>query len=83
MFLTSLCIFRSDGKIAHKDSDEDKKAYVFPDLSMDFDYGGMPTQHLLMCEIKPPHKIRTGSRPDFVKLANQMKNTIDTNIIEQ
>ena len=56
MFSTSLCIFRTDGKIAHKDSDKNKKAYVFPDLSMDFDYDVMPTQHLLIWGVKPPHK---------------------------
>ncbi|KAI9496745.1 hypothetical protein BDB00DRAFT_868962 [Zychaea mexicana] len=49
----------------------------FSDLSINFAYSGLREQGLLITEIKPPHKIRTGSRPDLVKLANEMKASID------
>ena len=44
---------------------------------MSFEYGAMPTEGLLLIEIKPPNKVRNGSRPDLVKLANEMKNSLD------
>ncbi|KAI7853017.1 hypothetical protein BDC45DRAFT_536856 [Circinella umbellata] len=44
------------GKLLTKIQTKIKQAYVFPDLSMDFDYDVMPTQHLLIWGVKPPHK---------------------------
>ncbi|KAI7848155.1 hypothetical protein BDC45DRAFT_323126 [Circinella umbellata] len=68
----------TDGKASRKETkNNDKKGYVFPDLSMNYECGAMPVQRLLIAEIKPPHKVRTGSRPDFIKLAIQMKDSID------
>ena len=29
-------------------------------------------------EIKPPHCVKDGKRPDFIKLANELKDAIDT-----
>ncbi|KAI9493185.1 hypothetical protein BDB00DRAFT_788228 [Zychaea mexicana] len=68
----------TDGKASRKEKETNhKKGYVFPDLSMNFECGAMPMQRLLIAEIKPPHKVRTGSRPDLIKLALQMKDSID------
>ncbi|KAI8141106.1 hypothetical protein BJV82DRAFT_188390 [Fennellomyces sp. T-0311] len=68
----------TDGKTRKKDAEDvAKKGYQFSDLSINFEYGAMPQQALLIAEIKAPHKVRTGSRPDLVKLANQMKDAID------
>ena len=50
---------------------------MFTDLSMNFDHGSMPTEGLLLVEIKPPQKVYNGSRPDLVKLANEMKDSLD------
>ncbi|KAI7849662.1 hypothetical protein BDC45DRAFT_520098 [Circinella umbellata] len=33
------------------------KGYVFPDLSMNYEWRAMPVQCLLVAEIKPPHKV--------------------------
>ena len=37
----------------------------------------MPEQGLVITEIKPPTKMKSGSRPDLVKLGNEMKDSID------
>ncbi|KAI9497237.1 hypothetical protein BDB00DRAFT_805617 [Zychaea mexicana] len=68
----------TDGR-AHREKTESsgKGGYQFSDLSVNFEYGLMPKQGLLIVEIKPPHKVRTGSRPDLVKLANEMKDSLD------
>ncbi|KAI9497240.1 hypothetical protein BDB00DRAFT_805634, partial [Zychaea mexicana] len=70
--------FITDGR-AHREKTESsgKGGYQFSDLSVNFEYGLMPKQGLLIVEIKPPHKVRTGSRPDLVKLANEMKDSLD------
>ncbi|KAI9263414.1 hypothetical protein BDA99DRAFT_605041 [Phascolomyces articulosus] len=53
------------------------KDLKFSDLSINCKYGTMPEQGLLIAEIKPPGKVKSGSRPDLVKLGNEMKNSID------
>ncbi|KAI7856005.1 hypothetical protein BDC45DRAFT_70134 [Circinella umbellata] len=65
-----------------KHSEEDKKKGKkkigrFADLSMIYDYGDCPKQGLVVVEIKPPMKTLDGSRPDFVKIANEMKDSMD------
>ncbi|KAI8141108.1 hypothetical protein BJV82DRAFT_620856 [Fennellomyces sp. T-0311] len=68
----------TDGKTMKKESENaSKKGCHFSDLSVNFDYGAMPKQALAIVEIKPPHKVRNGSLPDLVKLAYQMKDSID------
>ncbi|KAI9247973.1 hypothetical protein BDA99DRAFT_609132 [Phascolomyces articulosus] len=47
---------------------------------MDFDHGAMSTECLLIAELKAPHKVNTGSRPDFIKIAHQMKSSFDKKI---
>ncbi|KAG2223554.1 hypothetical protein INT45_000874 [Circinella minor] len=54
----------------------------FADLSMVFDFADIPNQTLVIVEIKPPVKVADGSRPDFIKLANEMKDSIDNYIKE-
>ncbi|KAI9477119.1 hypothetical protein BDB00DRAFT_793319 [Zychaea mexicana] len=54
----------------------------FVDLSMVFEFAGMPEQTLVFVEIKAPSKVADGSRPDFIKMANEMKGSID-NFIEE
>ncbi|KAI9494574.1 hypothetical protein BDB00DRAFT_787165 [Zychaea mexicana] len=54
----------------------------FVDLSMVFEFAGMPEQTLVIVEIKAPSKVADGSRPDFIKMANEMKDSID-NFIEE
>ncbi|KAI9494564.1 hypothetical protein BDB00DRAFT_787159 [Zychaea mexicana] len=54
----------------------------FADLSMVFEFAGMPEQTLVIVEIKAPSKVADGSRPDFIKMANEMKDSID-NFIEE
>ncbi|KAI8146886.1 hypothetical protein BJV82DRAFT_596837 [Fennellomyces sp. T-0311] len=54
-----------------------KKNGGFSDLSVNFECGMMPSQGLLIVEIKPPHKVKNGSRPDLVKLGNEMKDALD------
>lgn len=41
---------------------------------MGFYHETMPEECLLLIEIKPPRKTRNGNRPDFVKIANEMKD---------
>ena len=43
---------------------------------MIYDYGGCPKQGLVVVEIKPPMKVLDSNRPDFIKLANEMKDSI-------
>ncbi|KAI7853080.1 hypothetical protein BDC45DRAFT_606962 [Circinella umbellata] len=57
--------------------DGSKGTCRFSDLSINFSFGSMPEQGLAIVEIKPPEKVRNGSRPDFIKLANEMKDSID------
>ena len=37
----------------------------------------MPEEGLLIVEIKSPHRVKNGEPPDFIRLANAMKDTID------
>ncbi|KAG2225873.1 hypothetical protein INT45_007117 [Circinella minor] len=60
-----------------KSPEEDKKIGRFVDLSMIYDYGDCPRRGLIVVEIKPPMKMLDGSRPDSVKIANEMKDSID------
>lgn len=47
-------------------------------MQVNFDYAAkMPKEALLIIEIKAPKKIKNGSRPDIVKLANEMKDALD------
>ena len=83
-----ISIYSTDGQAVgsnerrSKHSEEDKKKGKkkigrFADLSMIYDYGDCPKQCLVLVEIRPPMKILDGSRPDFVKIANEMKDSID------
>ncbi|KAG2219319.1 hypothetical protein INT45_003141 [Circinella minor] len=58
------------------------KDLKFSDLSINFKYGTMPEQGLVITEIKPPAKVKSGSRPDLVKLGNEMKDAIDKIVID-
>ncbi|KAG2221185.1 hypothetical protein INT45_007762 [Circinella minor] len=49
----------------------------FSDLPVNFSFGSMPEQGLVIVEIKPVEKVKNGSRPDFAKLANEMKDALD------
>ena len=51
-------------------------------LSINFKYGVMPEQGLVITEIKSPGKIKPGSRSDLVKLGNEMKDSIDKIVID-
>ena len=77
MLLTFIFIHRTDEKAPSKSEDSGKKSYLFTDLSVNFEYGRMPTEGLLLVEIKPPQKVYNGSRPDLIKLANEMKDSLD------
>ncbi|KAG2219340.1 hypothetical protein INT45_006873 [Circinella minor] len=46
-------------------------------LSMNFSFDSMLEQGLLIVEINPFEKVKNGSRPDFINLANEMKDAID------
>ncbi|KAI9479628.1 hypothetical protein BDB00DRAFT_173164 [Zychaea mexicana] len=71
-----LTLHGTDEKSPRKDT----KSLQFTDLSMNFEYGAMPTQGLLLVEIKPPIKVRSGSRHDLIKLANEMKDSLDQTV---
>ena len=57
--------------------DGNRSTNRYSDLSMNFSFDSMPEQGLLIVEIKPFEKVKNGSRPDFIKLANEMKDAID------
>lgn len=46
---------------------------------MNYNYQGQK-QSLFLVELKAPKAAREGIRPDFVKLANQMKDSLDKQI---
>ncbi|KAI7861087.1 hypothetical protein BDC45DRAFT_529686 [Circinella umbellata] len=54
-----------------------KSTSRFSDLSVIFSFASMPKQGLVIVEIKPIEKVKNGSRPDFTKLANEMKDAVD------
>ncbi|KAG2216319.1 hypothetical protein INT45_009701 [Circinella minor] len=63
----SLDIYSTDGKPINE-----------KEKTVNFDYAAqMPKEALLIVEIKAPQKIKNGSRPDLVKLANEMKDALD------
>ena len=74
-------MYSTDGQITGSKTRRGKVGR-FADLSMEFDFADMPKQSLVMVEIKPPSKVADGSRPDFIKLANEMKDAIDNYIKE-
>ncbi|KAG2215407.1 hypothetical protein INT45_010427 [Circinella minor] len=69
---------QAQGSAERRDSvDGNKSTSRYSDLSMNFSFDSMPEQGLLIVEIKPFEKVKNGSRPDFIKLANEMKDAID------
>ncbi|KAG2223555.1 hypothetical protein INT45_000875 [Circinella minor] len=59
--------------------DGSKGTYRFFDLSVNFSLGSMPDQGLVYyCgEANLSKKLEMESRPEFIKLANEMKDSID------
>ncbi|KAI9258961.1 hypothetical protein BDA99DRAFT_538879 [Phascolomyces articulosus] len=77
VLITFILVFKTDKKTPRKPENADKKGYFFTDLSMHFEYGAIPTERLLLVEIKPTYKAHNGSRPDLVKFANEMKDSLE------
>ena len=73
-----MCVSKERKKNAS--SDTSSSVGRFSDLSMNFQHGSLPSQNLLLIEIKPPHRVKHGERPDFIKIANEMKDSMDNMI---
>ncbi|KAI8149371.1 WD40-repeat-containing domain protein [Fennellomyces sp. T-0311] len=73
----TVCEIVGSKKRLHTADPSAQTARRFSDLSMMFSYGKLPDQNLLIVETKPPHRVKNGERPDFIKLANAMKDAID------
>ncbi|KAI7859620.1 hypothetical protein BDC45DRAFT_564415 [Circinella umbellata] len=68
----------TDGKPTNEKEKAEKKNGCLSDMQVNFDYAAqMPKEALLIVEIKAPQKIKNDSRPDLVKLANEMKDALD------
>ena len=63
LILLISCVFRTDGKAPCKQAKKNSKEdYVFPDLSMNYEYGAMPVQRRLVAEIKTTAQISNWDR---------------------
>ncbi|KAG0166917.1 hypothetical protein DFQ29_000728 [Apophysomyces sp. BC1021] len=70
------CDARLDSSKRRRILNGESRTSRFADLSMKYQYGDLE-ELLLAIEVKPPKKLRKMRRPDFTKLANEMKDSID------
>ncbi|KAG2219322.1 hypothetical protein INT45_003144 [Circinella minor] len=81
VYLIILPFTKETDKTIRKGTDgqaQGSKNLKFLDLSINFKYDTMS----VITKIKSPEKVKSGSRPDLVKLGNEMKDSIDKIVID-